>query len=118
MRVFIGNAFSLQMVDDFSVIATRPLSTEDVKNLINKFGFISCIGHQDTANVVSNLLGLDIPMNRVSIKLESDDDILIVAQVVGGRLPEGATTLPAGVEIKFIEVRTSNKSCPFAFCVG
>lgn len=117
-RVFIGNAFSLQMIDDTSVITTRRLSQDDVKKLINKFGFISCIGHQDTANIISNLLGIDIPMNRVSIKLESDDDILIVAQVVGGRLPEGATTLPDNITIKFLEVRLSNKSCPFSFCVG
>lgn len=118
IRVFLGNAFSLQMIKAGSVITTRSLSDEAVRELINKFGFTSCIGHQDTANILSNLLGIPVPMNRVSIKLDSDDDILIVAQVVGGRLPEGATTLPEGVRLEFIEVRLSNKSCPFSFCVG
>jgi len=118
IKVFLGNSFSLQMIKVGSVITTRSLSIEDVREFINKFGFTSCIGHQDTANVVSSLLGIDVPMNRVNIKLESDDDILIVAQVVGGRLPEGATTLPDNFTLKFIEVRLSNKSCPFSFCVG
>lgn len=35
-------------------------------------------------------------------------DTLYVGQVVGGRLPEGATTLPDGFEIKFIRVEISD----------
>ena len=65
--------------------------------------FMSVIGHQDTANVVSAILGIPVDMNRMSVKLESGD-ILYVAQVTGGRLPEGATTIPEGMEIKFLKV--------------
>ena len=60
-------------------------------------GLISAIGHQDTANV------LGVPMNRVNVHL-SKGDVAYVAQLQGGRLPEGATTLPDGFSFKFIKV--------------
>ena len=60
-------------------------------------GLESAVGHQDTANV------LGVPMNRVSIALKKGDT-LYVAQLMGGRLPEGSTTLPDGYSFKFIKV--------------
>lgn len=53
-------------------------------------GFESCIGHADTAKVVGNLLGIDLPMNRQSVTLEENETV-VVAQYTGPRLPEGAT---------------------------
>lgn len=64
-------------------------------------GFVSAIGHADTAAVVGNILGVEVAMNRVNVTLTRDTE-LYVAQVVGGRLPEGCTTLPEGVTIKFV----------------
>ena len=63
----------------------------------------SVIGHADTAAVVSDLLGRECAFNRTSVKLERGD-VLFVAQVVGGRLPEGATTLPEGMALTFVKV--------------
>lgn len=60
-------------------------------------GLTSAIGHQDTANV------LGVPMNRVNVSLKPGDTAY-VAQLQGGRLPEGATTLPEGFSFKFIKV--------------
>ncbi len=64
---------------------------------------ISAIGHSDTAAVVSSLIGRPVECNRISVALDVDD-VAYVAQVVGGRLPEGATTLPDGITIKFFKV--------------
>ena len=64
-------------------------------------GFTSAIGHADTANVVGSLLGVEVAMNRINVTLTAETE-LYVAQVVGGRLPEGCTTLPEGVTIKFV----------------
>lgn len=58
---------------------------------------ISAIGHQDTANV------LGVPMNRINVHL-SKGDVAYVAQLQGGRLPEGSTTLPEGFSFKYIKV--------------
>ena len=101
-KVYLGNAFSLQMVADNAIIAKVEVSPEQVP--VNAE---SIIGHKDTAAVVSTILGRDVPCNRASVML-SDEDVLYVAQVVGGRLPEGATTIPDGMELKFyrITVRT------------
>ena len=58
---------------------------------------VSAIGHQDTANV------LGVQMNRTNVSLASGD-VAYVAQLVGGRLPEGSTTLPDGFMFKFVKV--------------
>ena len=65
--------------------------------------YMSVIGHADTANVVANMLQRDVVANRVSVRL-AKGDILYVAQVVGGRLPEGAVTLPEGFKMTFLKV--------------
>ncbi len=101
-KVYLGNAFSLQMVADNAIICKVEVSPEQVP--VNAE---SIIGHKDTAAVVSTILGREVSCNRESVML-TDNDVLYVAQVVGGRLPEGATTIPDGMEIKFyrITVRT------------
>ena len=101
-KMYLGNAFSLQMVADNAIICKVEVAPEEIPAEAE-----SIIGHADTATVVSSILGRDIPCNRASVMLD-DEDVLYVAQVVGGRLPEGATTIPDGMELKFyrITVRT------------
>lgn len=84
------NAFSLQMVD-----VPCNVQFEEVDALPENL--ISAIGHQDTANI------LGVPMNRINVHL-SKGDVAYVAQLQGGRLPEGATTLPEGFSFKYIKV--------------
>lgn len=97
-KVYLGNAFSLQMVADNAIICKVEVSPEQVP--VNAE---SIIGHKDTAAVVSTILGREVPCNRASVMLD-DEDTLYVAQVVGGRLPEGATTIPDGMELKFYRI--------------
>ena len=87
---FLLNAFSLQMID-----VPASVKFEEVESLPE--GLTSAIGHADTAAV------LGVPMNRISVKLNSGD-VAFVAQLVGGRLPEGSTSLPEGFKFKFIKV--------------
>ena len=99
--VYLGNAFSLQMLnltEDASIEVT-PVTKEEVA----RSGFQSVVGHQDTASALTALLGVEVPMNRVSIRL-FNADILYVAQVTGGRLPEGTTVLPPGRGFAFVKV--------------
>lgn len=107
-NVILANAFSVQMLNLSDLIWETPvtftlLSLDDAKEILSN-GFTSAIGHADTAQVVSGLLGMDVPANRISISLESGKDTLIIAQIMGGRLPEGATTIPDGMRIDFIKV--------------
>ena len=87
---YLLNAFSLQMVD-----VPCTVHFEEVNKLPE--GLISAIGHQDTANV------LGVEMNRINVHL-SIGDVAYVAQLQGGRLPEGSTTLPEGFFFKYIRV--------------
>ncbi len=89
--MYLCNAFSLQMLGEFPT----SVKIQEVEKLPE--GLTSAIGHQDTANV------LGVPMNRVNVRL-SKGDTVYVAQLVGGRLPEGSTTLPEGFSFKFLKV--------------
>ena len=61
---------------------------------------VSTIGHEDTAALVSEDLGLSLQFNRATVKLAKGDS-LIVAQYVGPRLPEGTKTLPEGSAFEY-----------------
>ena len=103
-NMILANAFSLQMLD-LTVghnIRIAPLTIGEVRSLLAG-GFTSAVGHPDTASVVGDIIGIDVPMNRISVNLNKGMT-LIVAQLTGGRLPEGATTLPEGFSIKFVKV--------------
>lgn len=103
--VKFANAFSLSMLGDVTTtrLIVRKLSKEEVKLILSQ-GFESYIGHQDTANVLSNEFGLDVPCNRGMLLL-GKDDVAIVAQYMGGRLPEGATQLPEGATFTYYLVK-------------
>ena len=88
--MFLLNAFSLQMVElpstcVFTEVETLPEGLE------------SAVGHADTAAV------LGVACNRVNVSLKKGD-VAFVAQLQGGRLPEGSTTLPDGFRFKFVKV--------------
>lgn len=89
--MYLLNAFSLQMLDEF------PASVKFTEVQAIPDGLTSAIGHQDTANV------LGVEMNRCNVVLNRGD-VAYIAQLVGGRLPEGSTTLPDGFTFKFIKV--------------
>ena len=93
---FVCNAFSLQMVNASCYkLAVTPLNADEFNVL--KSTCTSAVGHKDTATV------LGVEMNRVNVSLEIGDKVL-VAQLTGGRLPEGATTLPEGFSFKYFVV--------------
>ena len=112
-NIILANAFSVQMLTKISdwgwgtPVTFTLLTLDNAKEILSN-GFTSAIGHSDTATVVSDLLGMDVPTNRVSISLESDEDTLIIAQIMGGRLPEGSTTIPEGMEIRFVKAQILN----------
>lgn len=108
----VCNAFSLQMLPEGSRVDVKVqwLTLEEARKLAepdyDAVSLESQIGHADFARVISNQLGVELPMNRVSTKLVDEESIL-VAQYVGGRLPEGATSLPDGAEIRYALVKCS-----------
>ena len=98
MKKYLVNAFSIQMLQKGGVVRFEEITPEDIPSDV-----VSAIGHADTANVLTNMLGFPVPMNRAFVTLDEDTE-LYVAQLVGGRLPEGATALPEGFSFKFYRV--------------
>lgn len=97
MAKYIANAFSLQMIDEYPVaILVTEITGDEFRAQYDTA--TSVIGHADTAAVLA------LPCNRVSIKLHGGD-VLYVAQLQGGRLPEGSTTLPEGFLFKYLRVK-------------
>lgn len=92
--LYISNAFSTKMLDVPQTVKFEQVDADEFNEIKNIA--VSAIGHQDTANV------LGVQMNRVSLKLQKND-ILYVAELQGGRLPEGVTTLPKGFTFKYIK---------------
>jgi len=92
---FLCNAFSLQMIGEFPAMVEITEIPEPSKEELSSFD--SAVGHNDTANV------LGVACVRKNVKLNKDDTV-IVAQLTGGRLPEGSTTLPEGFSFKWLRV--------------
>ena len=94
---YISNAFSLQMLDTCKAVSVHVAPVSEGEFNKAKASCLSAVGHPDTAAV------LGVPFNRVSLKLAKGDE-LFVAQLTGGRLPEGCTTLPEGFSFTFLKV--------------
>jgi len=91
----IGNAFSVNMLDNDATISFRKISLDEVRERLSH-DFKSIVGHPATAQFLSELLGVEIPANREMYKMNKDD-VLIVA-VLGVRLPEGKVLSKEEVE--------------------
>jgi hypothetical protein len=103
-KVIIANAFSLQMVpyEDALVRIRKIKNIEEIKQLLQTTPFTSAIGHETTARVLSKLLSINISTNRVSVTLEPGV-VLIVFQLLGGRLPTGQELTEQQIENEFIK---------------
>lgn len=88
--MYIMNAFSLQMVELPCVV-----KFSEVKELPE--GLVSAIGHADTARI------LGYEPNRSNVHLRKGD-VAFIAQLMGGRLPEGSTVLPKEFHFVFVRV--------------
>jgi hypothetical protein len=62
-------------------------SVEEVKQLLNGCDYISGIGHQSTAQLLTKMLQLPIETNRIQISLEPGDKLVVFQLLL--RLQEG-----------------------------
>lgn len=113
--LYLTNAFSLNMLPagiDHAMVVLVKLDREEMAEVVGANpDFTSAIGHADTAAIVSDLLGVAVPMNRVSVRLEHPDDALLVFQF-GTRLPEGTTKLPEGAALDVWHVKVPTPFVP------
>ncbi|MEQ1525996.1 MAG: YddF family protein [Gallionella sp.] len=65
---------------------TGPLTVEQAQTHL-KNGFQSAIGHEASAQFLSQLLGVEVPMNRIAVTMQAGDTALVLR--IKSRLPEG-----------------------------
>lgn len=102
MRVrWLTDDFSLAMVERDARIRVRTLSDPEARGLAaDARCAVACV---DTAAVFAHTLDLAIPPQRLLVELAPGDELL-VGQLRGPRLPEGARRLPPGVTLTWHQV--------------
>lgn len=102
------NAFSLNMLSNSTAsIWVRPATVDEARAAAAD----SAVGHADTAAVFSDVLGVDVACARRTVTLAAGQSA-VVGQYRGPRLPEGATSLPAGATIEWLLISVgSGRPC-------
>lgn len=63
-----------------------PIAVDEARRLAGG-GFVSAIGHPASAQFLTALLGVEVPVNRVAVELQPGDHALVLR--LKTRLPEG-----------------------------
>lgn len=66
---------------------TGPLPLEDARRLAAE-GYVSAVGHEGAARVLSRLLGFEVAVNRMAVAMRPGDRALVLRLLA--RLSEGA----------------------------
>ena len=94
--LYILNAFSISMLPpEGAVVKVSPISLGEAKALLNE-GFESAVGHESTAQLLSTLLGMEVPPRRVAIAMSPGDRAVIFQ--LRTRLEEGKVLSKEEVE--------------------
>ena len=88
-KIYVLNTLIVPI--DFSkypkaTVVLQKISVEEAKQILSK-DFISAVGHEATAKLLTQLLGVEIPVNRIAIYLEPGDTGIHF--FLKTRLPEG-----------------------------
>lgn len=102
--------------DGFEVLVSS-LSEDAVKNELLTKGFKSCVGHESTAKLFSEKLGLDIQVNRQNITLSTGDILIAGMFTPPRRLNEGEVWTESEIlamPINWVKVAKYPKGCLIA----
>jgi len=69
------------------LVSFYKLDLETAREIVQETEFISAVGHESTAKLLTNLLGVEIPTNRITVRMKEGDTALHF--VLKQRLPEG-----------------------------
>jgi hypothetical protein len=89
--LYVTNAFSANMLFanyHLAIVRFEHITEEEAKDMLERNIFVSAVGHEGTARVLSERLGQEIKADRKPVSLQVGDQVLI-CQIAGGRLPEG-----------------------------
>jgi hypothetical protein len=91
--LYITNAFSTGMfvftAYNLAVVRFEKITEKEAKDMLERNIFVSAVGHEGTARVLSERLGQEIKADRKPVSLREVGDCVLICQIAGGRLPEG-----------------------------
>lgn len=89
-KIYIANAFSLNMIPFSTQICVKKLTLDDAKKFLASVSAesVECvIGHQSTAKLFSTLFNVKLDCQRKPITLRPQDTLFVIQ--LATRLPEG-----------------------------
>lgn len=86
MTVYILSSLVMPCRDDYFVIECKRIGLSQAKEIL-KDGFVSAVGHEATAKVLTELLGYDIKLNRIFVDMRKGDKAVAIQFLK--RLDEG-----------------------------
>lgn len=93
LPVAILNTSILTDVGSYKLI---DVSLETAKELIRNNSFVSAVGHKSTSDILTSLLGVEVPVNRIEFKQQNKQLALIFK--LNGRPEEGKILSIAEIE--------------------
>ena len=73
--IYIINSPVLTSFGSYNYSSTDVL---EIKQLISNQPFTSAVGHEETATLLTRLLGVTIPFNRITLKQEVGDIFVVI----------------------------------------
>ena len=86
LYILNSSTLPLEPVREY-LIKAKELSVEEAKKILQSEPFTSAVGHQSTAEALTNIFGVEIKFNRIQITLQPGDKLISI--ILKKRLPEG-----------------------------
>src|SRR5574343_698945 len=112
-KIIVTDNFSISMLPHVDlIIEFRPVPIETIHTWVHERNVevMSAINNAGIATIMSNLLGVDFPVNKAKLKLRGWSESLYLVKC-NGQLPKGATTLPDGTTLEFFEISFPQLIC-------
>lgn len=95
MTTYLMNTTGIFTDEDELIIYYKKLTVDEVKRALSN-GFISAIGHESTAEIITELIGVDVPFQRYNVNLKSGD--IAICFQISPRPPEATILTKEEIE--------------------
>lgn len=75
-QLFLSSTFSPMMLKENHDAVIEELTREEVLALLRTRAFVSVVGHENTARLLTRLLGVEVLFNRQTIEIGDHDQLL------------------------------------------